>query len=99
MNEAIRLKIGAVAVGNGITQLDMRRCWLFIALSASVTVSTIAQTAVDGDLGNGNTAEGSGALSSLTSGRYNTAMGFQALHMNTTGNANTATGLNALLSN
>jgi hypothetical protein len=69
----------------------------------------------DGDLGNGNTAEGTGALFSLTTGVNNTAMGFdalynnngdyntangyQALYTNTTGTNNTATGLNALYNN
>jgi len=53
----------------------------------------------EGDLGNGNTAEGSGALFSLTSGTYNTAMGFQALNKNSTGYQNTANGVNALYSN
>src|SRR3984893_6871264 len=53
----------------------------------------------DGDVGNGNTAEGTVALASLTSGSNNTAMGLQALFSNTTGFYNTGTGVNALYSN
>jgi hypothetical protein len=52
--------------------------------------------AADGGLLNGNTAEGSAALLSLTMGSNNTAMGDHALAANTTGNNNTATGTNAL---
>ena len=46
-----------------------------------------------------NTAEGQGALFSLTTGLYNTALGGAALYSNTTGNNNTAVGLNALFHN
>ena len=67
----------------------------------------------DGDLGNGNTAEGNGALFSLPgstgltgpsgaaapAGVDNTAMGFQALYNNTTGSENTAHGFQALFNN
>jgi hypothetical protein len=60
-------------------------------------LATLAQQ--DSDLGNGNTAEGTRALGSLTSGSNDTAMGFQALFSNTTGTSNTATGFNALVFN
>ncbi len=49
--------------------------------------------------GNGDTAVGTGALFSLTSGSYNTAMGLQALYSNTSGGYNTANGVNALYRN
>ena len=52
--------------------------------------------AADGGLGNGNTAEGYGALESLTTGGQNTAIGADALLQNTTGNTNTASGFWAL---
>jgi Chaperone of endosialidase len=52
----------------------------------------------DGGYGD-NTAEGTDALFSLTSGIGNTALGYQALYSNTGGGANTATGMNALKSN
>jgi hypothetical protein len=47
----------------------------------------------------GNTAIGSKALYSNTSGYANTANGFEALYSNTTGYANTANGYQALYSN
>jgi trimeric autotransporter adhesin len=53
----------------------------------------------DGGYPNGNTAEGDGALFSVTSGKNNTAVGFEALFSNTTGLGNTATGYAALFSN
>jgi len=46
-----------------------------------------------------NTAVGSNALNTNTSGNYNTAIGFFALFNNTTGQNNTATGYGALISN
>jgi hypothetical protein len=55
--------------------------------------------APDGGYVNENTAEGTNALFSLTTGDHNTANGFQALLSNTTGHANTATGHNTLSSN
>jgi hypothetical protein len=68
MNEAIQFKTGAVAVGNRITWLDMRRCWLFIALAAWLTLSRTAQATPDGDVGNRSTAMGLQALLSDTIG-------------------------------
>ena len=53
----------------------------------------------DGGYFNQTTAEGDGALFSLTTGFGNTALGFNALNANTTGNLNTATGRNGLLNN
>jgi len=53
----------------------------------------------DGGYPNDNTAEGSDALFSLTTGTDNTAMGFNALESNTSGYTNTATGSFALSSN
>jgi hypothetical protein len=55
--------------------------------------------APDGGYPNANTAEGDGALFSLTSGIQNTALGFHALYSDTTGENNTAVGNSALLSN
>ena len=48
--------------------------------------------APDGGYANANTAEGTNALFSLTSGLENTANGFEALYHNTTGQYNTAIG-------
>jgi hypothetical protein len=52
--------------------------------------------APDGGYANGNTAEGTSALFSLTSGSNNTALGYQALFSDTGGSGNTATGWDAL---
>jgi uncharacterized coiled-coil protein SlyX len=53
----------------------------------------------DGGYPNQNTAEGDGALFSLTTGQSNTALGFTALHNDSIGTANTATGVEALFTN
>ena len=53
----------------------------------------------DGGYAGNNTAEGTSALFSLTSGIDNTALGFQALFHNTIGYNNCAFGANALFSN
>src|ERR1043166_1945204 len=50
----------------------------------------------DGGYPGGNTAEGSSALFSLTSGQYNTAVGVSSLYLNTNGSYNTALGAGAL---
>jgi len=55
--------------------------------------------APDGGYAGGNTAEGTDALFSLTSGIDNTALGFEALFHNTAGNFNTAEGFRALFRN
>src|ERR1051326_940784 len=55
--------------------------------------------APDGGYPLSNTAEGTDALFSLTTGVSNTALGFDALYSNTTGFQNTATGAYVLLSN
>jgi len=53
----------------------------------------------DGGYPNFTTAEGEGALDSLTTGAGNTAIGYHALFSNTGGAGNTAVGVNALFSN
>src|SRR6266550_1972578 len=55
--------------------------------------------APDGGYANDNTAEGTNALFSLTTGANNTAIGSYALFNNTTGLQNTANGANALYFN
>jgi endosialidase-like protein len=52
----------------------------------------------DGGYAGGNTAEGTNALLSLSSGTYNTAVGAFSLLSNTVGNLNTGVGAGALLS-
>jgi len=53
----------------------------------------------DGGYPGGNTAEGQGALQSLSSGLYDTAIGVFSLLSNTTGSSNTALGAGTLLAN
>jgi Chaperone of endosialidase len=53
----------------------------------------------DGGYPGGNTAEGTNALFSLTTGVFNTALGLTALFHDTDGDFNTATGAGALFSN
>jgi uncharacterized coiled-coil protein SlyX len=55
--------------------------------------------APDGGYAGSNTAEGTNALFSRTTGVWNTALGYQALYQDTSGNSNTAVGLNALFKN
>ena len=80
-----------------------RRAWLLLPLViACFGLSPVIQAVSpppDGGYGSGNTAEGSNALFSLTSGVWNTALGYQTLYNATTGNQNTATGYQALFSN
>ena len=97
MNQPINLKTTALAspatAGCG---------FLFAALA--LACSGLLRTAQaqlpsptpDGGYPNGNTAEGTNALASLTTGIQNTAIGDNALASNTTGNYNTANGYLAL---
>src|SRR5437016_2111649 len=68
----------------------------WFALSSAVQAVTPAP---DGGYTGANTAEGTQALFSLTSGIDDTALGYQALFHNTTGNSNTAEGFRALFNN
>jgi len=61
-----------------------------------VAVAALPPPAPDGGYINDNTAEGSGALSSLTTGIDNTAIGSAALTDTTKGSENTAIGTDAL---
>ena len=71
---------------------------LLLALSPAPKAFGVSP-APDGGYSGGNTAEGTNALFSLTSGVWNTALGYQTLYHVTTGNQNTATGFQALFSN
>jgi Chaperone of endosialidase len=76
----------------------------FLLLVVTLTLFALSPTAratlppppPDGDYPNRNTAEGGGALFSLTTGGRNTAIGTSALFFNTTGSNNTAVGDSAL---
>ena len=88
------------------TRLPLRRAWLSVSLAVSLACFAPSQKAQaqlpspapDGGYPNQNTAEGEGALFSLTTGFQNTAIGFHALYSNTLGSENTATGYGALSS-
>jgi hypothetical protein len=69
------------------------------ALALSQTAQAQLSPPPDGGYAGDNTAEGTDALFSLTTGTDNTAIGFDALYSNTTGDSNTATGSQALVSN
>ena len=76
--------------------------WILVSLLTGFAFLQPAQAVdppPDGGYPGFNTAEGDGALSSLTTGQGNTAIGFQALRSNTKANANTATGDSALARN
>jgi len=68
-------------------------CFAFLPLARAVS------PAPDGGYVGGNTAEGTGALLSRTTGIWDTANGFEALKDDTTGSGNTATGFHALFNN
>jgi hypothetical protein len=78
------------------------RCGLLLIALACFALAPGVQAVSpppDGGYAGANTAEGTGALFSLTAGVWNTALGFQALYHDTTGHSNTATGLRALFTN
>jgi hypothetical protein len=88
-----------------LSGFPLRRAFLFIALTLAAVALLPTPKAFgvspppDGGYPNHNTAEGTDALFSLTTGLANTAIGFKALHDNTTGGRNTAVGDVALSSN
>src|SRR5262249_14677332 len=91
-------------ITNSINRSRLRYgLFLIPLLLAAFTLSPTAQAQLsppsDGGYAGDNTAEGTDALFSLTTGSENTAVGFDALTSNTTGDSNTATGSIALGSN
>ena len=79
-----------------LTVLLLALCWL--ALSPAPKAFGVSPPPDGGYAGN-NTAEGTNALLSLTSGINNTAVGFGALSNDSTGGYNVAVGSNALALN
>jgi hypothetical protein len=73
----------------------------FVLAAFAISPSAQAQLSPppDGGYANDNTAEGTDALFSLTTGPDNTGLGFEALYNNTTADSNTAIGSQALFSN
>jgi hypothetical protein len=88
-----------------LSRSPVRRGFLLIPLAIALAWLALSPTAQavspppDGAYPGANTAEGTDALFSLTTGRANTAIGFDALFRNTTGNNNTATGGDVLFGN
>jgi hypothetical protein len=76
--------------------------FLILLAVCCVALSPFAQAVTpppDGGYAGGNTAEGQGALLTLTSGGYNTAIGLFSLRAVTTGSYNTGVGTGTLLLN
>jgi Chaperone of endosialidase len=90
-------------IGTSINQPVSRRILLFIACILLAFALSPAARAVspppDGGYSNDNTAEGTDALFSLTSGTGNTANGLEALYHNQDGSFNTAVGSQSLFTN
>jgi trimeric autotransporter adhesin len=74
-------------------------CLAFLPRARAATPENLPAPAPDGFYNGFNTAEGFGALFSLTTGTFNTALGFKALNADTSGGSNTAVGAQALLHN
>src|SRR5437899_9220052 len=105
MNRPNLFSNSTLDVPNLISRLPLQRGFPVVLLALAVGLFALSPAALavdpppDGGYPNQNTAEGDGALNSLTTGAYNTANGFQALFANKTGGYNTATGFCALYSN
>jgi hypothetical protein len=98
MKEAIQLSNKIPIVRPSITPPLCRRRLLLVIL-ACLALSPAARAVLpppDGGYPGNNTAEGTDALLSLTSGVENTAVGFEALSGNTTSGGNTAIGNGSL---
>ena len=93
--------VRVLAVRNVIECSALLRRSITLTLACSVLVPTMKAVtpAPDGGYPGGNTAEGTNALFSLTTGQKNTAVGFDALYNNGNGTNNTATGYVALSAN
>ncbi|HWX17639.1 MAG TPA: tail fiber domain-containing protein [Chthoniobacterales bacterium] len=95
------MKTTTLPIENSMNCSPLRRGFIFVAIAwfaLSPAVRAVSPPP-DGGYANGNTAEGTDALFSLTTGTNNTAAGFLALFHNTTGFDNTANGFEALALN
>src|SRR5215469_17996032 len=82
----------AVTLGGRLARANQHSLLTVLAVLAFQHIAQAVVPAPDGGYPGGNTAEGSSALLSLTSGTYNTAVGVLSLRSNTDGQFNTATG-------
>src|SRR5437773_4875521 len=100
MYQLTTLQTATLRLTNSISRSPLRRVFSLIpvalALFAFAPAARAVSPAPDGGYANGNTAEGTKALFSLTTGVGNTAIGFRALNKNTTGSLNSANGDQAL---
>jgi hypothetical protein len=95
MNPLIQIKPTTRRVSDAVRSSPLRRTFCLIAVAlACFGLSPTMQAGTS--LGTGNTADGAGALHSLTTGIHNTAEGYQGLFSDTIGSYNTATGSQAL---
>jgi hypothetical protein len=97
------MKTTTVALRNSMNRWPLMVAFLFLPLVLAYFELSPSARAVspapDGGYPESTTAEGDGALQSLTTGKANTALGCQALFRNASGGLNTATGAFALHSN
>ena len=81
----------AISIGRSRSRLALLLIPLVFACFALSPDGRAVSPPPDGGYPNNNTAEGSDALFSLTTGTDNTAIGFDALYSNTGGGASSAT--------
>jgi trimeric autotransporter adhesin len=97
------MKATTLPIRNSINYSPLQRAFILIPLVLMCFAPSPEARAVvpapDGGYPGFNTAEGTNALFSLTSGAANTAIGFNALFHNTTGGSNTGTGFQVLFRN
>ena len=97
------MKTTTLPIRNSMNYSPLRRAFILTPLVlmcfALSPVARAVNPPPDGGYPGFNTAEGTNALFSLTSGEGNTAIGFDALFRNTTGPNNTAIGVQTLFHN
>src|SRR6266404_6107572 len=87
-------RVQSIWVIRGFLLIPLVLAWFALSPSTRAVLP-----APDGGYPSNNTAEGTDALFSLTTGNHNTATGLSALQSNTTGFSNTANGVSALHNN